>query len=215
MNGEPLRKAYEPKDVEPKWYSFWEENGLFRAEIRHDKEPFCIVIPPPNITGHLHMGHALNNTIQDIICRYKRMKGFNVLWQPGTDHAGIATQNVVERDLASKGISRHEIGRERFIQLVWEWKEKYGSIIIGQLKRLGCSCDWSRIRFTMDEGLSRAVREVFVRLYEEGLLYRGDYIINWCPRCHTALADIEVEHEERDSYLYHIRYPFQEGKGIL
>ncbi len=215
MKGESLKKAYEPKDVEEKWYRFWEENDLFKAEIRHDKEPFCIVIPPPNVTGHLHMGHALNNTIQDIICRYKRMRGFNVLWQPGTDHAGIATQNVVERKLSSEGLSRHEIGRERFIQLVWEWKERYGNIIINQLKRLGCSCDWSRIRFTMDEGLSKAVKEVFVRLYEEGLIYRGDYIINWCPRCHTALADIEVEHEERDSFLYHIRYPLQEGDGYV
>lgn len=215
MKGESLKKAYEPKDVEEKWYNFWEDNALFKAEIRYDREPFCIVIPPPNITGHLHMGHALNNTIQDIICRYKRMKGFNVLWQPGTDHAGIATQNVVERELASRGINRYEIGREKFIQLVWEWKERYGNIIITQLKRLGCSCDWSRTRFTMDEGLSRAVREVFVRLYEEGLIYRGDYIINWCPRCHTALADIEVEHEEKDSFLYYIRYPFKDGEGHI
>ena len=215
MEKEVLPKSYEPKDVEEKWYRFWEENGLFKPDINSEKEPFCVVIPPPNITGFLHMGHALNNTIQDIICRYKRMKGFNVLWQPGTDHAGIATQNVVERELAKKGLSRHEIGRERFIQLVWEWKEKYGNIIIKQLKRLGCSCDWSRIRFTMDEGLSKAVKEVFVRLYEEGLIYKDDYIINWCPRCHTALADIEVEHEETDSFLYYIRYPFKEQNGYL
>ncbi len=215
MPEDVLQKSYEPKDVEKKWYKFWEENGFFKPEIPSDKEPFCIVIPPPNITGSLHMGHALNNTIQDIMCRYKRMKGFNVLWQPGTDHAGIATQNVVERELAKKGISRHEIGREKFIELVWEWKEKYGNIIVNQLKRLGCSCDWSRLRFTMDEGLSKAVREVFVRLYKEGLIYKGDYIINWCPRCHTALADIEVEHEEKDSFLYYIRYPFRDEKGYI
>ena len=215
MPEDVLQKSYEPKDVEEKWYKFWEENGFFKPEIPSDKEPFCIVIPPPNITGSLHMGHALNNTIQDIMCRYKRMKGFNVLWQPGTDHAGIATQNVVERELAKKGISRHEIGREKFIELVWEWKEKYGNIIVNQLKRLGCSCDWSRLRFTMDEGLSKAVREVFVRLYKEGLIYKGDYIINWCPRCHTALADIEVEHEEKDSFLYYIRYPFRDEKGYI
>ncbi len=213
--GEKLPKAYDPKAVEEKWYKFWEEKGFFKAEIRHDKKPFCIVIPPPNITGTLHMGHALNNTIQDILCRYKRMKGYNVLWQPGTDHAGIATQNVVERSLAEKGITRDQIGREKFIELVWKWKEKYGNIIVNQLKRLGCSCDWSRLRFTMDEGLSRAVKEVFVRLYEEGLIYKGDYIINWCPRCHTALADLEVEHEEKDGFLYYIRYPFRDQEGYI
>lgn len=215
MERDVMAKAYEPKDVEEKWYRYWEENALFRAEGRSEKEPFCIVIPPPNVTGTLHMGHALNNTLQDILCRYKRMKGYNVLWQPGTDHAGIATQNVVEKDLAAKGTDRHAVGREKFIELVWDWRKKYGGLIINQLKRLGCSCDWSRERFTMDEGLSRAVKEVFVRLYEEGLIYRGDYIINWCPRCHTALADIEVEHEERDSFLYYIRYPFEKRDGYL
>jgi len=215
MKNEVMAKGYEPGDVEEKWYKYWEDNNLFRAKGRSDADPFCIVIPPPNVTGTLHMGHALNNTLQDILCRYKKMKGFNVLWQPGTDHAGIATQNVVEKDLASKGTDRHAVGREKFEDLVWEWREKYGGIIINQLKRLGCSCDWSRERFTMDEGLSRAVREVFVRLYEEGLIYRGDYIINWCPRCHTALADIEVEHEEMESHLYYIRYPFQNRDGHL
>ncbi|PKN26572.1 MAG: valine--tRNA ligase [Deltaproteobacteria bacterium HGW-Deltaproteobacteria-21] len=213
MQKETLPKAYEPKETEEKWYRYWEEKNLFRAEAVSDKKPFCIVIPPPNVTGFLHMGHALNNTLQDILCRYKRMKGYNVLWQPGTDHAGIATQNVVERDLASKGTNRHEVGREKFIELVWEWKKKYGGMIINQLKRLGSSCDWSRERFTMDEGLSRAVRNVFVDLYEQGLIYRGDYIINWCPRCHTALADLEVEHEDTDSFLYHIRYPLVNGDG--
>jgi valyl-tRNA synthetase len=215
MENNALAKTYEPKEVEQKWYDYWEKNDLFRPSTKSDKPPFSIVIPPPNITGSLHMGHALNNTLQDILCRYKRMKGYNVLWQPGTDHAGIATQNVVEKDLSSRGTDRHQIGRERFIELVWEWREKFGGMIINQLKRLGSSCDWSRERFTMDEGLSRAVREVFVRLYEEELIYRGDYIINWCPRCDTALADLEVEHEEMDSHLYYIRYPFENRKGYL
>ncbi|MBN2033009.1 MAG: valine--tRNA ligase [Deltaproteobacteria bacterium] len=215
MAKETMPKGYEPQEVEKKWYKYWEESGLFRAQAPSPDKPYCIVIPPPNVTGSLHMGHALNNTLQDILCRYKRMQGYNVLWQPGTDHAGIATQNVVERDLASKGLTRHQVGRDKFIELVWEWKEKYGGVILNQLKRLGCSCDWSRERFTMDEGLSRAVREVFVRLYEEGLIYRGDYIINWCPRCRTALADLEVEHEEMDSHLFYIRYPFQDREGSL
>lgn len=215
MKNELMAKSYESKSVEQKWYEYWENNGLFKPEATSDKDPYCIVIPPPNVTGTLHMGHALNNTLQDILCRFKRMKGFNVLWQPGTDHAGIATQNVVEKDLAAKGTDRHAVGREKFIELVWEWREKYGGLIINQLRRLGCSCDWSRERFTMDEGLSKAVREVFVRLYEEGHIYRGDYIINWCPRCHTALADIEVEHKEIESHLYYIRYPFKNGGGHL
>ena len=215
MPEEIMAKGYESKEVEDKWYEYWLENDLFKAEVPSEKESFCIVIPPPNVTGTLHMGHALNNTLQDILCRYKRMKGFNVLWQPGTDHAGIATQNVVEKDLMQRNISRHDIGREKFIELVWEWREKYGGFIINQLKKLGSSCDWSRERFTMDEGLSKAVKEVFVRLYEEGLIYRGDYIINWCPRCHTALADLEVEHEDRDSFLYHLRYKFENSDRYL
>jgi valyl-tRNA synthetase len=215
MENNVLAKTYEPKEVEEKWYYYWERNDLFKASTKSDKPPFSIVIPPPNITGSLHMGHALNNTLQDILCRYKRMNGYNVLWQPGTDHAGIATQNVVEKDLALKGTDRHQIGRERFVELVWEWRGKFGGMIINQLKRLGSSCDWSRERFTMDEGLSRAVREVFVRLYDENLIYQGDYIINWCPRCHTALADLEVEHEDMDSFLYYIRYPFEDRQGYL
>ncbi|MBU7028066.1 MAG: valine--tRNA ligase, partial [Theionarchaea archaeon] len=215
MENNVLAKTYNPKEVEERWYKYWEENDLFKANTRSDKSPFSIVIPPPNVTGSLHMGHALNNTLQDILCRYKRMKGYNVLWQPGTDHAGIATQNVVEKDLALKKTDRHQIGREQFIELVWEWRKKYGGIIINQLKRLGSSCDWSRERFTMDEGLSQAVREVFVSLYEENLIYQGDYIINWCPRCHTALADLEVEHEDTDSFLYYIRYPFENQQGSL
>ena len=212
---EILPKGYDPKGIEERIYAYWEQKGLFKADVHSSKPPFCIVIPPPNVTGNLHMGHALNNTLQDILCRYKRMKGFNVLWQPGTDHAGIATQNVVERELAKKGLSREEVGRKRFIQMVWEWKQRYGDIITKQLRRLGSSCDWSRERFTMDKGLSRAVKEVFIRLYEEDLIYRGDYIINWCPRCMTALADLEVEYEERDSFLYYVRYPIEGEEGYI
>ncbi|MGQ9687914.1 MAG: valine--tRNA ligase [Desulfobaccales bacterium] len=212
---EIFEKVYDPQRIETKWYEYWEAQGLFRARADGSKPPYCIVIPPPNITGSLHMGHALNNTLQDILIRFRRMQGYDALWMPGTDHAGIATQNVVERMLAQEGTDRHRIGREAFIQRVWQWKEESGGTIIKQLKRLGCSCDWSRERFTMDEGLSRAVREVFVRLYEEGLIYKGDYIINWCPRCRTALADLEVEHEATDSFLYYIRYPLADRDGFL
>lgn len=215
MSEGTLPKAYTFKEVESRWYGYWENRGYFQANTHNSKPPFSIAIPPPNVTGQLHMGHALNNTLQDILCRFKRMKGFEVLWVPGTDHAGIATQNVVERQLAQEGTDRYQLGREGFLNRVWEWREKYGGIIINQLKRLGASCDWSRERFTMDEGLSRAVREVFVRLYEEGLIYRGKRMINWCPRCMTALANIEVEGEELDSHLYHIRYPLASGKGFL
>jgi len=212
---EILDKVYDPQRIEEKWYRYWEERGLFRAQADGVKPPYCIVIPPPNVTGSLHMGHALNNTLQDILIRFKRMDGYDALWMPGTDHAGIATQNVVERQLAAEGVDRHTLGREAFIQRVWQWKAASGGQIITQLKRLGCSCDWSRERFTMDEGLSRAVREVFVRLYEEGLIYKGDYIINWCPRCRTALADLEVEHEPTDGNLYYIKYPLAEGEGSI
>ncbi len=215
MSEGALPKAYDFTEVESHWYKFWEDNGYFRADEKSPKPPFSIVIPPPNVTGQLHMGHALNNTLQDILCRYKRFKGFEVLWVPGTDHAGIATQNVVERQLAANGQTRHDIGREEFLQRVWEWRAKFGGIIINQLKRLGASCDWSRERFTMDEGLSQAVRQVFVALYREGLIYRGKRMINWCPRCMTALANIEVEGEDLDSFLYHIRYPLVSGKGAL
>ena len=172
-----------------------------------------MVIPPPNVTGSLHMGHALNNTLQDIVTRFHRMSGFNSLWLPGMDHAGIATQNVVERELAKEGPHREDLGREKFIDRVWEWKEQSGGTIIEQLKRLGASCDWSRERFTMDEGLSRAVREVFVRLYNEGLIYRDNYIINWCPRCKTALSDLEAEHEDTKGYLYYIHYPLATARA--
>ena len=213
MGREELNKSYESRNVEEKWYQRWLDEDLFRAEDTSDKEPFSIVIPPPNVTGILHIGHALNNTLQDIIVRYKRMQGYNTLWMPGTDHAGIATQNVVEQELAREGMTRHDIGREKFIERVWEWRKKYGGVIVNQLHKLGCSCDWPRERFTMDEGLSRAVREVFVRLYNDGLIYQGDYIVNWCPRCHTAISDLEVEYEEEATSLWHIRYPYADGKG--
>ncbi len=211
MADNELEKVYSPADVEDKWASFWIEEGLFEASTETDKPSFSMVIPPPNITGTLHLGHALNNTLQDILARYKRMTGYNVLWLPGIDHAGIATQNVVEKQLHGEGTDRHSVGRDGFIERVWKWKDESGGAIINQLKKLGASCDWSRQRFTMDEGLSKAVREVFVRLYGEGLIYRGDYIINWCPRCHTALSDLEVEAEETDGKLYYIEYPLSDG----
>ncbi len=204
-----ISKQYSPKEVENKWYSFWIEKKLFKADRNKGGKPYSIVIPPPNITGILHMGHALNNTIQDIIIRLKRMQGFNALWIPGTDHAGIATQNVVEKGLAKEGKHRKELGRTAFLERVWQWKEQYGNTIIQQLKRLGASCDWDRARFTMDEGLSKAVLEVFIHLYEKGLIYRGNYIVNWCPRCQTALSDEEAIHQELQGALYHIDYPIQ------
>ncbi|HPC47425.1 MAG TPA: valine--tRNA ligase, partial [Deltaproteobacteria bacterium] len=209
-----LEKDYDPKDIEQKWYDEWLRRKYFHASDDDDTRPaYSIVIPPPNVTGVLHMGHALNNTLQDIMIRYKRMDGFNTLWMPGTDHAGIATQNVVEKYLASKGLSRHDLGREAFVEEVWKWRAKHGDLIIRQLMRLGASCDWDRTRFTMDEGLSAAVRKVFVSLYREGLIYRGDYIVNWCPRCHSALSDLEVEHEDVDGFLWHVRYPLADGTG--
>ena len=208
-----MEKTYSPEQIEPRWRDYWIGNKLFHADERSGKPPFSIVIPPPNVTGSLHLGHALNNTLQDMLCRYMRMCGREVLWMPGTDHAGIATQNVVERELAKQGLSRAELGRERFVERVWEWKEEFGGRIISQLKRLGCSCDWDRERFTMDEGLSVAVRETFVRLYREGLIYRGKYMINWCPRCESALADLEVEYpdEPEQGMLYRLRYPLLDG----
>ena len=215
MENSVLPKSYEPHEVESRWYQFWLDNGYFKPDMNRTTEPYCIVIPPPNVTGLLHMGHALNNTLQDILVRFKRMQGFKTLWQCGTDHAGIATQNVVERELAAENKSRFDLGREEFVRRVWTWREQYGGIIIKQLMRLGASCDWSRERFTMDEGLSRAVREVFVSLYREGLIYRGKKLINWCPRCHTALSDLEVEHDEIDGNLYHIKYPSPDGNRFL
>ena len=202
-----LAKGYEPHEFETKWYQHWEQQGYFHADENSTKPPYSIVIPPPNVTGVLHMGHALNNTLQDILARWKRMTGHEVLWMPGTDHAGIATQNVVEKQLAAEGKDRHDVGREAFIERVWKWREESGGQIINQLKRLGASCDWERERFTMDAGLSTAVREVFVSLYEDGLIYRDNRLINWCPRCHTALSDLEVEHEDKKGSLWHLRYP--------
>ena len=208
-----LSKIYNFQEVESHWYDFWESRGYFRADAASGKPAFVIVMPPPNVTGSLHMGHMLNNTVHDVIVRRKRMQGFNTLWLPGTDHAGIATQNVVERQLREEGLSRHDLGREKFVERVWEWKREYGDLITKQIRRIGASCDWSRERFTLDEGLSRAVREVFVRLYEEGLIYRGKRLINWCPRCHTALSDLEVQHDAVEGKLYQIRYPIKDSDG--
>lgn len=207
-----LPKAYNPQEVEDRLYKFWEDNHYFHARPDSDKKPYSIVIPPPNITGILHMGHALNDTIQDILIRFKRMQCFEAEWMPGTDHAGIATQNVVEKKLAKEGKKRQDLGREKFIEEVWKWREQYGSTIVKQLKKLGCSCDWQRMRFTMDEGLSDAVLEVFVKLYDKGLIYKGNYIINWCPRCQTALSDEESQHKEVDGMLYYIKYPVRGAK---
>lgn len=207
MEEKNIPTVYDPQSFEKKWYQFWEENQLFHTEVERDKKPFSIVIPPPNVTGQLHMGHALDNTLQDIQIRWRRMQGYNTLWMPGSDHAGIATQIKVEEMLRNEqGLSRHDIGREKFIEHVWEWKHQYGSKITNQLRSLGASCDWQRERFTMDEGCSEAVREVFVSLYEKGLIYQGHRITNWCPRCSTALSDIEVEHEDKQGHLYHLRY---------
>jgi len=203
-----LPSAYDPKAVEGRWYEKWEASGAFTASTATDKPAFSMVIPPPNVTGSLHIGHALNNTLQDMLARFKRMQGFNVMWLPGCDHAGIATQNVVERELKKEGKTRYDLGREAFVKRTWEWKEKYGATIMRQLRKLGCSLDWSRERFTMDEGLSKAVRKVFIDLYNEKLIYQDYYLISWCPRCQTALSDIEVEHKTVQGHFYHIRYPF-------
>lgn len=210
-----LSKSYDPAPLEGKWYQWWIDQNLFDAKVDHSKKAFSIVLPPPNVTGALHMGHAYDQTFQDILARYKRARGYSVLWLPGTDHAGIATQNVVERRLAAEGKSRKDLGREAFIKRTWEWKEEYRNRIVSQMKALGDSCDWKRERFTMDEGLSRAVRTVFCRLYEKGLIYKGKYIVNWCPRCHTALSDIEVEHSEEIGHMYYVRYPYKDGSGFI
>lgn len=200
--------TYNPKEIEQQWYTYWEEKGYFHEEVDTNKEPFSIVLPPPNVTGQLHMGHALDNTLQDILIRTKRMQGYNVLWMPGTDHAGIATQVKVEENIMkTEGKSRHDLGREEFLKRVWEWKQEYGSTIVKQIRSLGASCDWTRERFTLDEGYHEAVLKVFVALYEKGLIYRGERITNWCPNCLTALSDIEVEHEDENGHLWHIKYP--------
>ncbi|SMB92116.1 valyl-tRNA synthetase [Desulfonispora thiosulfatigenes DSM 11270] len=210
-----LSKTYDPKVVEEKWYQHWENSNYFKADADINKPHFSIVMPPPNVTGMLHLGHALDNTLQDILTRYKRMRGFNTLWLPGTDHAGIATQARVEAQLSSEGTSKDELGREKFIEKAWQWKEEYGSTITKQLRKLGTSCDWSRERFTMDEGCSEAVKEVFVRLYNKGLIYQGNYIVNWCPHCETTISDIEVEHVDEDGKLYYIKYLTEDGTDFL
>ena len=209
-----LDKPYQPKDIEEKWYQFWMDQGYFKA-TNSKKRPFVIMMPPPNITGALHLGHALTAFIQDVLIRWKRMQGFNTLWLPGSDHAGIATQNVVEKELSKENISRHTLGREKFLERVWKWREDYGRIILTQQKRFGASCDWSREHFTMDEQLSRAVREVFVSLYNKNLIYRGNYLINGCPRCESALSDLEVNHIEKQGKLWHLKYPLEDGSGFI
>ncbi|MGM0507781.1 MAG: valine--tRNA ligase [Fusobacteriota bacterium] len=208
---ENMEKHYSPNDIEDKWYKFWEEKGYFHAEVDKTKPSYSIVIPPPNVTGVLHMGHVLNNSIQDTLIRWKRMQGYNALWMPGTDHAGIATQNKVERKLAKENKTRHDVGREKFLELVWEWKEEHGGKITNQLRKLGASLDWERERFTMDEKLQNSVKEIFVDLYEDDLIYRGEYMVNWCPRCGTALADDEVEHVDLGSFIWSIKYPIKDS----
>src|SRR5246127_5414817 len=213
-----IGKTYQPSAVEGRIYAAWEEAGAFRCgrPERRGARPYCIVIPPPNVTGSLHMGHALNNTLQDILVRFERMRGRDVLWQPGTDHAGIATQAVVERQLMERHLpNRRAMGREAFIKRVWEWKEESGGTITRQLKRLGASCDWSRERFTMDEGLSRAVKKVFVTLYKQGLIYRDKRLVNWDPQFQTAISDLEVEQRETDGNFWHFAYPLEDGSGEI
>ncbi|HXC64165.1 MAG TPA: valine--tRNA ligase, partial [bacterium] len=210
-----LSSKYDPKEVEERWYRLWEQRGDFNSGRRPGAPAFSIVIPPPNVTGSLHIGHALNNTLQDLLARWKRMQGFDVLWVPGCDHAGIATQNVVERELAKEGKTRDDLGREEFLKRVWSWKEQSGSTIMRQLRRLGASVDWRYERFTMDPGLSKSVQEAFIHLYDKGLIYQGDYIVNWCPRCGTALSDIEAEHKETDGKLYHVRYAVKGQAGAF
>lgn len=212
MNKE-LAKTYDPQDIEDRLYQKWEENKYFRAKVDRSKKPFTIVMPPPNITGQLHMGHALDNTMQDILIRYKRMQGYNALWQPGTDHASISTEVKVIESLKEQGIDKNDLGREGFLEKVWEWKEEYGGRIIRQLKKLGSSADWDRERFTLDEGCSHAVQEVFIKLYEKGLIYKGSRIVNWCPVCKTSISDAEVEHEEQDGFFWHINYPVKGEEG--
>jgi len=210
-----LAKGFEHASVDPKWYAFWESTGAFRADPTSARPVFSMVLPPPNVTGVLHVGHALNQTLPDIVCRWKRMTGYDVLWLPGTDHAGIATQNVVEKQLVQEGTNRHELGREAFLTRVREWSRQSHGTITSQMRTLGSSVDWSRERFTLDDDLSRAVRRVFVTLFREGLIYRGKYIVNWCTRCRTALSDLEVVHPEQQGKLYYIRYPAVEGDRVV
>jgi valyl-tRNA synthetase len=210
-----LAKSFEPKSIEAKWYAWWESKGLFKPSMRSGAKPFCIQLPPPNVTGTLHMGHAFQQTLMDVLIRWHRMQGDNTLWQVGTDHAGIATQIVVENQLKSEGASRRDLGRERFVERVWQWKKESGSIITNQMRRLGASGDWSRERFTMDEGLSAAVIETFVRLYEDGLIYRGKRLVNWDPVLGTAVSDLEVEKDEETGTIWEIHYPLVDGSGAV
>ena len=210
-----LSKVYDPKQVEEKWYTHWETNKYFYADVKKEAPHFSIVMPPPNVTGSLHLGHALDNTLQDILTRWRRMQGYNTLWLPGTDHAGIATQAKVEEQLVKEGTSKHEVGREKFLERAWAWKEQYGNRITQQLRKLGTSCDWDRERFTMDEGCSKAVKEKFVNLYNKGLIYQDNYIINWCPKCQTTISDIEVEHTDTPGKLYFLRYPTEDGSDYI
>lgn len=213
--GKELAKLYDPKEFEDRIYKYWNDNGCFRAEIDREKKPYTIVIPPPNITGQLHMGHALDETLQDILIRWKRMSGYSALWLPGTDHAAIATEAKIVEAMRKEGVSKEDLGREGFMERAWAWKEKYGGRIVEQLKKLGSSCDWSRERFTMDEGCSKAVKEAFVNYYEKGLIYRGERIINWCPHCRTSLSDAEVEYEDQAGHFWHLRYQLADGSGYL
>ena len=211
-----MDKTYDPHAIEQRWYETWESRGWFEPTQSGDAgsaSPYCIMIPPPNVTGSLHMGHGFNNTVMDTLIRFNRMRGRPTLWQPGTDHAGIATQMVVERQLEAAGQTRHDLGREKFIERVWEWKRESGGNITRQLRRLGSSLDWQHERFTMDDGLSEAVREVFIRLYEEGLIYRGKRLVNWDPKLHTAVSDLEVISEEESGHMWHMRYPLSNGKA--
>ena len=210
-----LSKVYDPKEFEDRIYKFWMDNGCFRAEVDSKKKPYTIVIPPPNITGQLHMGHALDETLQDILIRWKRMSGYSALWLPGTDHAAIATEAKIVAAMREEGITKEDLGREGFMERAWKWKEKYGGRIVEQLKKLGSSCDWSRERFTMDEGCSKAVKEVFVKYYEKGLIYRGERIVNWCPHCKTTLSDAEVTYEDQAGHFWHLRYPLKDGSGYV
>ena len=210
-----LDTVYQPAPIEQKWYEYWREAGYFSCDMNKDAEPFCIVMPPPNVTGQLHMGHALDCAIQDILTRWRRMQGRRTLWLPGTDHAGIATQAKVEEALAEDGLSKYDLGREKFVEKAWEWKRRYHGRITKQLTMMGCSCDWDKERFTLDEGCSEAVREFFLHLYQKGLIYRGSYIINWCSHCQTTISDIEVEHHDIASHLWHLRYPYQDGSGYV
>ncbi|SVD67388.1 uncharacterized protein METZ01_LOCUS420242, partial [marine metagenome] len=206
-----IPKNYSPQEIEKKWYQFWLKQDYFHAKDKSTNPPFSIVIPPPNITGSLHIGHALDNTLQDTLIRWKRMQGYNTLWMPGTDHAGIATELIMEKKLIEEGTSRQEIGREKFIDRMWQWKDESRGRIISQLQEIGSSCDWERERFTLDEGLSKAVRTAFVKLYERGLIYRGDYMVNWCPNCQTAVSDLEVIPIEIEGNFYHIKYDVKDS----